>query len=294
MMFHPSRAHRALAIFLVGSAVTFSTESIALGPRSSAAKTPAFGFVWHDLVTDNPTASRAFYGALFGWTFEDGEGVDPGYTIIRHEGVPVGGIVALQRRGTEMPVAQWLTYVTVADVDRAAEAFQQSGGRIIRGPLNAKNNLRVAAVADAQGAPLGLASRGPAVEDVKVPALNRWLWMEYVALDPDAALKFYGDTLRFGHETHEGRQNVPYYLLTTDRPRAGLFKSPWERQTSAWLPYVRVADPAATAARVVQLGGSVALEPQMRIRNGSLAIVLDPSGAPLALQKFPFESGATP
>ena len=50
-------------------------------------------FVWHDLVTDDQSACRAFYGALFGWTFEAGDGIDPGYTIIKHDGVPIGGIV---------------------------------------------------------------------------------------------------------------------------------------------------------------------------------------------------------
>ena len=50
-------------------------------------------FVWHDLVTDDASACRAFYGALFGWTFEAGDGIDPGYTIIKHDGVPIGGIV---------------------------------------------------------------------------------------------------------------------------------------------------------------------------------------------------------
>jgi predicted enzyme related to lactoylglutathione lyase len=294
MMFRRARAHEALAILLLGLALALATESIAQGPRPSEVKPPAGEFVWHDLVTDNPAACRAFYGALFGWTFEEGEGVDPGYTIIRHEGRLVGGMVLLQRRGDETPVAQWLSYVAVADVDRAAAEFQRSGGRIIRGPLNAKKNLRVAVVADAQGAPLGLASRGPLVEDETVPAVHRWLWMEYVALDPDAALKFLGDAVGFGHETHEAREDFTYYLLTTTRPRAGLFRSPWERKTSAWLPYVRVADPAATAARVVKFGGTVALAPRPEVRNGSLAIVLDPSGAPLALQKFPFESGATP
>jgi uncharacterized protein len=44
----------------------------------------------------------------------------------------------------------------------------------------------------------------------------------------------------------------------------------------------------------VELGGSVALAPRADVRNGSLAIVLDPAGAPLALQRFPFETGATP
>jgi uncharacterized protein len=118
--------------------------------------------------------------------------------------------------------------------------------------------------------------------------------MEYVAVDPVAALDFYGEVVGFRHEISEVRDNFTYYLLTTDRPRAGLFRSPWPRETSAWLPYVRVADPAAMAARAVELGGSVALAPRPDLRNGSLAIVLDPAGAPVALQKFPFEGAVTP
>jgi hypothetical protein len=38
----------------------------------------------------------------------------------------------------------------------------------------------------------------------------------------------------------------------------------------------------------------VVLAPRDDIRNRSLAIVLDPAGAPLALQKFPFDTKARP
>jgi predicted enzyme related to lactoylglutathione lyase len=269
--------------------VVVATAQSARPPAGAAAGE----FVWHDLVTANPEACRAFYSALFGWTFAPGTGVDPDYTIIRQEGRQIGGIVQM-RQGADA-VAQWVAYVVAADVDRAAASFQQAGGRIFRGPLNARKDLRVAVVADAQGAPLGLASRGPALEqDSGPPPLHHWLWMEYVAVDAEPALRFYGSALGFRNEVYEQRERVTYYLLSTDRPRAGLFKSPWERQTSAWLPYIRVADPAAMAARVVELGGTVALAPRPDIRNGSLAIVLDPTGAPLALQRFPFASGATP
>lgn len=258
--------------------------------------TSAGEFVWHDLVTENPAASRAFYGALFGWTFEAAEGIDPGYTMIKHEGRPIGGIVVPRRPPGTEAIAQWLAYVVVNDVDKTATAFREGGGRIFRGPLNARKDLRVAVVADAQGAPLGLASRGPKFDlaEERPPGLNRWLWMEYVARDPAAALKFYGEVVGFGHEVYEQRENFTYYLLTTDRPRAGLFLSPWERDTSAWLPYVRVADPAAMAARAAELGGRVALQPRPGVRNGSLAIVVDPDGAAVALQKFPFDVGLKP
>jgi hypothetical protein len=39
---------------------------------------------------------------------------------------------------------------------------------------------------------------------------------------------------------------------------------------------------------VTGLGGRVLLEPSAQHRKGSLAIVADPSGAVVALQKFPF------
>jgi predicted enzyme related to lactoylglutathione lyase len=275
----------------VVACVVLAAAAVSTQQKTSLARAGSGTFVWHDLATTDPAASRAFYGALFGWTFEAGEGVDPGYTIIRQGDRPIGGIVLLKQPDA---VAQWLSYVVVSDVDQATEAFRKSGGRVYRGPLNARKDLRVSVVADAQGAPIGLASRGPRLDDESPPEVNRWLWMEYVARDPDAALKFYGDVVGFTNKVSEVKENFTYFLLATDRPRAGLFRSPWERETSVWLPYVRVADPAALAARAVQLGGSVVLEPRPNVRNGSLAIVLDPTGAPLALQKYPFAAGVRP
>jgi predicted enzyme related to lactoylglutathione lyase len=262
-------------------------------PQTPGANAPVGKFVWHDLVTSDPAKCREFYGQLFGWTFEPAEGIDPGYTMIHHEGRPIGGIVFRPPQKGETFIAQWLPYVVVADVDKAANAFRQGGGRIFRGPLNARKDLRVAGVEDAQGAPLGLASRGPQIDEDTLPPLNRWFWMDYVARDADAALKFYGEVLGFTHEIRDTRENFTYYLLKSDRPRAGLFPSPWKRETSVWLSYVRVADPAAMAARAVQLGGTIGLAPDPAVRNGSLAIVVDPTGAPLALQKYPFAAGAT-
>jgi predicted enzyme related to lactoylglutathione lyase len=299
---HRSRAAVAVVALVAMSAALL--VSVAASPRSApASATPSAQpgeFVWRDLVTSDPAGSRAFYGALLGWTFENSAGVDPGYQVIKQNGVPIGGMVPM--RATSAPVvAQWLTYVVVADVDRAVMAFRRAGGHVFRGPLTTRKNLRVAVVADPQGAPLGLASRGP-LRDTAAPAppplptppaLHQWLWTEYVATDAPAALSLFAEVLGFKNEISETRDTFTYYLLTTDRPRAGLFRSPWQRETSAWLPYVRVADPAAMAVRAAELGGRVALAPAPGVRHGSLAIVLDPAGAPVALQKYPFETGET-
>jgi len=280
--------NRSARFLLWIAVVTSAAVAVAAAP---ATKVSGGTFVWHDLVTSDAQKSRAFYSGMFGWTFEPGKGVDPGYTIIKHQGVPVGGIVTPR----EAVDAQWLTYVVVADVDRAVDEFRQAGGRVFRGPLKAQNDLRVAAVADAQGAPIGLANRGP-LDQVgnTLPEVNRWLWMDYVAKDAAPAVEFYSRVFGFKSEVSERRADFTYYLLSNDRPRAGLFQSPLSRETAVWLPYVRVADAAAAAAKAKDLGGSIVVEPGPRVRNGSLAIVRDPAGAPIALQKFPFDTGVTP
>ncbi len=78
-------------------------------------------------------------------------------------------------------------------------------------------------------------------------------------------------------------------MLKRQRSRAGLLQLPPELEgvQPNWLPYVRVEDPAALAAKVLSLGGTVVIAPRAEIRNGTLAIVTDPTGAALALQKWP-------
>ena len=78
-------------------------------------------------------------------------------------------------------------------------------------------------------------------------------------------------------------------MLKRQRSRAGLLQLPpqFEGVQPHWLPYVRVEDPAALAAKALSLGGKVVIEPRADIRNGTLAIVVDPTGAALALQKWP-------
>jgi predicted enzyme related to lactoylglutathione lyase len=287
-------AQRTLEKSIIAAIVAVAATLViaaALSPRLSASTPRAGEFVWHDLITDDDAASRAFYGSLFGWTFQPGKGVEPNYIVIRHNGSPIGGIVTVEKTRA---LPQWLTYVMVENVDKASAAFSESGGRVYRGPLDVRKDLRVAVVGDAQGAPLGLASRGRETPDAGPPPENRWLWMEYVAVDADRALAFYSRVVGFTSDVLETREGRTYHLLKTDRPRAGLFLSPWKRENSVWLPYVRVSDPSAMAAKVPGLGGAVVLSPTPAVRNGSLAIVLDPGGAPLALQKFPFESKVTP
>jgi predicted enzyme related to lactoylglutathione lyase len=111
--------------------------------------------------------------------------------------------------------------------------------------------------------------------------------MEYLAGDTSAALAFYTGLLGYQAETADLGGAQPYHVLRKGRARAGLLPAPPQGVQPTWLSYVLVKDPAALASQAASLGGKVLLAPRPDVRKGTLAIVADPSGAALALQKWP-------
>jgi len=51
---------------------------------------------------------------------------------------------------------------------------------------------------------------------------------------------------------------------------------------------VLVDSPDQMAGRVTALGGRILVPAAPERRNGSLVVIADPGGAPLALQKYPY------
>jgi len=251
-------------------------------------------FVWLDLVTGDLGAAKKFYGEMFGWTFDPVEGVD-NYVIVLHEGQPIGGILETERADGEKG-GQWLAYVSVADVDDAVRRFEDDGGKLHRGPLDIPGRGRAALVSDAQGAYLALLrSSSGDPPDGRLPGEGRFMWIDYVANDVERAFSFYGGLFAWSHELRDAVGEREYHVFSqAGRPRAGLFKNPWPNVKPNWLPYVRVADTAAMTARARELGATVIVEPRSELRGGSVAVVLDPSGAALVLQQYPLpDAGGT-
>jgi predicted enzyme related to lactoylglutathione lyase len=275
-----------VALGLAAGCTNLPTAAPFKGAELSA--TPLLGkFVWRDLVSENPDAVKPFYAALFGWEFEEGRALGAPYTLVKSGGQFIAGISKTRRLQPEQPVSQWLSFMSVADVDRAVEQTRTAGGSVVAGPMDLPNIGRGAVVLDPDGAPLGLLRSNigdPA--DTDAPAMNRFLWTEHLSRDPQASADFYASLAGF-----EVRKidfgGKPYWVLLKGRERAGLLRNPISVDRPVWLAYVRVADPAASAARAAQLGGRVLLAPRADLRNGTLALIADPTGAVLALQKWP-------
>lgn len=278
----------AVAAALLGTACT-TTPTVTPTQGMAISKTPILGkFVWRDLMTDDPGLVKPFYAALFGWEFVETKAQGRPYLLIKADGQFIGGIAQGQRRMAHESNAQWLSFLSVADVDRSARATAAAGGAVIVAPFDVPKVGRAAVVTDPQGAPVGLlrASFGDPA-DLPAPALHRFLWTEELVRDPSAAAKFYADLI--GYEVLVNDQgDKPFRVLTLGgRERAGIMRMPFTNVQPTWLPSVMVADPAASAERAAKLGGRVLVAPRKDVRNGSVALIADPGGALLALQRWP-------
>ncbi len=158
----------SLLAFLICVTVTGAAACAALRARPTAAPGAAAAsgrvgeFVWQDLMTDDAVKSRAFYEQLFGWTFDETNRLGRPYLIARLGTTPVGGMTQVARQRPDEPVAQWLSYLAVADVDAVAGRVTASGGKLLVSPTNV-NTHRAAVAVDPQGAPVGLVKLGPSV-----------------------------------------------------------------------------------------------------------------------------------
>ena len=245
-------------------------------------------FVWHDLLTDKVPEVKRFYGELFGWEFEGEDDPKASYTLIKHNGKPIGGIFYTDLK-KDLNESQWISYLSVPNVDSAAQFVETNGGIVHRKPWEMENRGRLAVVTDNQGALFVLfrSSTGDPAESE--PEINEWMWVELFSNDQDASLNFYERLVGYQHESNVVRDTAVYQvLMKDDTPRAGIIQNPFEKVRPNWLPYVRVKDPAALVNRVEELGGQVYLAPRDDIRKGSVALIVDPSGAAVAIQRWPF------
>lgn len=249
-------------------------------------------FVWYDLITSDVAGAKKFYGGLFGWEFEGAGKDDTAYTIIKAEGIRIGGII-YSKKAKEIDGEQWLSYLSVSDVDRAVDITKKSGGRVLVETFEFEARGRTAVVADPQGALVVLfKSYGgdPPMETLEEKLNHAWMWTELFTNDAEASSAYYEEIAGYSTEKFDSGVNVPYYIFRkAEKGYAGMLIIPWENVKPNWLPYIKVKDPEAIIKKVKPLGGMVILAPGKDIRNGSVAIVADPTGAVIALQKYPFK-----
>ena len=256
--------------------------SYPIAPESTATASGKVGIVWRDLVTSDLKAAQAFYGEVFGWSFERMS--NGGYLQASLNGRPVAGFLPLPKEADPSSSAEWLVAVKVPDVTRAARELEARGGTIVMDPREMEGRGPAAIVADPQGALFSLLARGePAGSD---PPLNGWLWTELWSNDLDASVNVYAELTGLDPRQAMDDDRKYYYFQMGDDKLVGMITNPMENTRTHWVPYIRVADPAATAAAVKAAGGTVLAGPDPELRNGTVVIAMDPTGAHFVAQQW--------
>lgn len=241
-------------------------------------------FVWREIMSTDPEASVRFYGELFGWKFESMPMPGFTYRMVKAGDVGVGGVVPLDAK-LGLP-AHWVAYVSVEDVDAAAERARSAGGAVCVPPTDIPGVGRFSLLTDpARG--LINAFRGADGDPPRPerPGLGQFCWEELVAADPAAAAGFYEKVFGWTSGAFPGGGDMTV-LSAGEVQVASVMKAP-EGVPQHWYSYVVVDDLGAARERAKRLGGSVLVE-RIDVPNvGAIGVVRDDLGAVVGLFEAP-------
>jgi predicted enzyme related to lactoylglutathione lyase len=288
------------AVVCVLAVSACSTQEFSLPPvgASSGGERLPGKIIWHDLLTSDPGASQVFYSELFGWEYEPMPG-GINYTLIRHHGELIGGMVDHTRLPGKLEHSQWVVAMSVVDIEQQAELVRVAGGTVLTPPTSLGERGRIAVVSDPGQALLALleTSGGDPSDASGTPGTGDFLWHELWTDKVGRSSRFYSSLAALDEEvlTLEGPDEAFEYRLFSgqDKPRFGVRPKPASEMSAMWVSYLRVADEAALnalLARVEPLGGEVLVPATVRPGGGMVAIIAGPSGAGVALQVWPEES----
>lgn len=253
-------------------------------------------FIWHDLISDNPQGTEAFYSALFGWKFQSLELLGASYWIISLDGTPIAGMVDQSEIAAQRDISQWMSVMSVRDPDAAVRVVLEAGGRVLREPVSIGDRGTIAVFADAQGAHFATlsTSSGDPLDREALPVEGAFLWHELWTSDVPDALNLYtalGDLVVQPLSEGQGDDDtVDFRVLRSGKmARGGVRTLPDPDMPSLWMPYLRVENLGRLETlllRVADLGGEVLVPVTPRPAGGYVSVIAGPSGAPIALQTW--------
>jgi uncharacterized protein len=115
---------------------------------------------WQDLTVPNAEQVRDFYLAVVGWEAKpESMGEYSDFNMIAPStGQTVAGVCHARGVNADVP-PQWLIYIIVEDIDRAAQTCVEKGGSVVVGP-RASGGGRICVIKDPAGATCALFKSG--------------------------------------------------------------------------------------------------------------------------------------
>jgi predicted enzyme related to lactoylglutathione lyase len=235
-------------------------------------------FVHIELATSDPAKAKAFYSALFGWSFNDMPVGPMIYSTFYPSSEPGGGIFKMP----DVPTF-WLAYVGVKDINESTEKAKSLGATIYRGPQEIPNIGWMTILVDPTGATIAMFQpKDGAQPPTGGKAGNPFVHLELCTPDTAAAKTFYTSLFGWSFQDMDMGGGMIYSTFKpSSGPGGGLFTMPGV--PTAWLAYVGVDDINAATDKAKSLGATIHRGPQEIPNIGSFTILADPTGATIAL-----------
>jgi uncharacterized protein len=242
---------------------------------------------WVDIQTSDPVGAKSFYGALFGWEYDDrpvghdADGNETVYSMAMKNGKNVAAIAPLPMPGVP---PHWNTYVTVADVDATAARVPDAGGSVMMPPFDVMDAGRMSVIADPTGALLCLWQATNNIGASLVNEHGTLSWEELMTPDVPAATAFYAQI--FGWKAEPVQMPGMEYteLKLNGRGIAGALNPPVEGMPAVWSVYFAVDD-TDKAVEIASASGGTVIQPPFDIPPGRMAVLADPAGAMFSVIK---------
>jgi len=242
---------------------------------------------WVDLQTTDQAAAKAFYGAIFGWTYDD-QPMDAGavYSLAQ---IGDASVAAIAPQSPELLAAgappMWNTYLAVESADEAAAKVGPAGGTVAMEPFDVMDAGRMAFVLDPGGAAVALWQANQHIGATLVNEPGTVVWNELIT-DHPAAESFYEQVVGLTTATVDMGADKYTMFQAGGKEVGGTTPPMMEGVPNHWHVYFAVADADATAARIQELGGSVMVAP-FDTPIGKMAVVTDPQGAVFSIFQAP-------
>jgi uncharacterized protein len=243
-------------------------------------------FIWYELMTSDVEAASAFYCKVVGWSCQQSAVTEQEYMHLQAGECGIGGIMAMPAMAANAGMnPTWLGYISVPDIDVAADAIKADGGAKYM-DQTIPNTGRFATMSDPQGRPFYIMT--PAMqgrsEAFKPRTPGHVGWHEYRGKDGEAAFAFY--TQHFGWPADGEMDMGPmgkYQMFQIEDAQAGGIMRDDDFPNKGWLFYFNVADINAAKALLEAEGGTVFQGPH-KVPDGQWILMgKDPQGAVFAL-----------
>jgi predicted enzyme related to lactoylglutathione lyase len=240
---------------------------------------------WVDLTTPDLQDALRFYGALFGWEFEDAGEEAGHYHQALLRGKRVAGIGP--NPPETPPSAFWSTYFAGSDVDAHAKAITDAGGKVSFGPTDVMDQGRMLVGQDPAGAMFGVWEPRAHAGAQLVNEHAAFSWNELVGNDLEGATRFYGAVFDSTFESlPDTPSDVAYRLIKVSGDVVGGISGMGGDAPPHWLTYFMHDEIDSGLAKARELGGEQIGEPADS-PYGRHARVRDPQGAVFALIQSP-------